>query len=284
MDVHRTIEGLRDALESHRCNGETIGLVPTMGALHGGHLSLIEAAHAECDVVVVSIFVNPRQFGPGEDYAKYPREEEHDLALCEQAGVKYVFAPSAEAMYPPDARTTVRVEELSSGLCGASRPGHFDGVCTVVAKLFNIVATQRAYFGHKDFQQAVVVRRMAQDLDFEIEIRVCPTVRDADGLAKSSRNTYLSSEERTAALAINRGLDAACRAFEDGLRTASALRATALEILRREPALRLEYLEVVGAQNALPVDEAGPADVIACAAWVGGTRLIDNMVLGADEV
>jgi pantoate--beta-alanine ligase len=252
----RTIREVREALAPLRA-GATIGLVPTMGAFHAGHLALFRAAREECDVVVASLFVNPAQFGAGEDLARYPRDEERDAGLADESGVDILFAPSAEEMYPPGFQTWVDVEELGSLLEGEHRPGHFRGVATVCLKLFNVVRPQRAYFGQKDAQQAAVVRRLVRDLDLELEIRVLPTVRDEDGLAVSSRNAYLSPEERERALALPRALQ-----------TKDPTRARAL-------------------LDGIDVDYVAVADfeprVLAAAVRVGGTRLIDNVVLDEKE-
>jgi pantoate--beta-alanine ligase len=252
MKTLHGISEIREALVPHRA-GSTIGLVPTMGAFHDGHLSLIRAAREETDVVVASLFVNPAQFGPREDLGSYPRAEERDAALAEESGVDYLFAPAPEEMYPPGFQTWVEVEDLSRELEGRARPGHFRGVATVCLKLFNIVRPDRAYFGQKDAQQVAVLKRMARDLDLELELRVLPTVRDRDGLALSSRNAYLSPEERRAALALPRAL-----ATRDPER--------ARELL---DGLDVDYVEVA---------EFEPR-VLAAAVRVGKTRLIDNVVL-----
>jgi pantoate--beta-alanine ligase len=256
LEVSRTVDDVRDAL---RRRGGTVGLVPTMGALHEGHLSLLRAAREECDTVVMSLFVNPTQFAGGEDLARYPRDEAHDLALAEEHGVDLVFAPGAEELYPPGHDTWVDVEELGSTLEGEHRPGHFRGVATVCCKLFGIVRPDRAYFGQKDAQQVAVLRRMVRDLFLDVELRVLPTVRDADGLALSSRNAYLSPEERTRALTLPRAL-----ATRDPERARALLSADGLEV---------DYVAVA------PFDPP----VLAAAVRVGGTRLIDNIVLDEEE-
>ncbi|HWQ22778.1 MAG TPA: pantoate--beta-alanine ligase [Gaiellaceae bacterium] len=258
MRVVRTIAEARSALGPRREG--SVGLVPTMGALHEGHLSLLRAARAECDTVVMSLFVNPAQFGDRDDLARYPRDEEHDLALAESAGVDLVFAPATEEMYPPGFQTWVEVTELGSVLEGAFRPGHFRGVATVCLKLFEIVRPDRAYFGQKDAQQVEVIRRLIRDLALEVELRVCPTVRDADGLALSSRNALLSAEERERALALPRAL-------------ATRDREAALAQLRAVAGLEVDYVEVA------PFDPP----VLAAAVRVGSTRLIDNVVLEEDS-
>ncbi|KPK80666.1 MAG: pantoate--beta-alanine ligase, partial [Phycisphaerae bacterium SM23_33] len=252
--------------------------VPTMGSLHEGHYALIDAARRECDFVVVSIFVNPTQFGPGEDYERYPRPLEADLAGCESHGVDAVFAPSADAMYAPGFATTVHVEGLTTGLCGRSRPGHFDGVTTVVAKLLNIVLPDVAYFGAKDYQQAAVVRRMAADLNMPLRVEVCPTVREADGLAMSSRNAYLTAEERAQAPALVESLRLARRLVAEGRRDAAELADQMRRaIARRAPLGRIDYVEIVdpdSLQNVQTID--GPV-VAALAVRFPSARLIDNM-------
>ncbi len=264
-----TISATRAALAPHRAR--TIGLVPTMGALHAGHLSLVARARGECEIVVASLFVNPTQFGPNEDFARYPRQFEQDCALFAQAGVDFVFAPSVEEMYPAGATTCVDVGELGNRLDGASRPGHFRGVATVVAKLFHIVQPGRAYFGQKDAVQVTVLRRMVRDLNFPVDLIACPIVRDADGLALSSRNAYLSPAEREQALAIPRAIQAMQAATENVL-------ATGHNIVTQEPGVALEYLVAVDPETLLPVSEIIPGTLIAIAARVSNTRLIDNFV------
>jgi pantoate--beta-alanine ligase len=262
--VARTSSDVRAALADRRDG--TIGLVPTMGALHAGHRALLDAARAECDTVVASVFVNPAQFGPGEDLDRYPRDEAGDLAALEEAGVDVAFAPAPETIYPPGYQTWVEVTDVARGLEDDARPGHFRGVATVCLRLFLIVRPDRAYFGQKDAQQAAVVTRMAQDLELELEIRVVPTVRDADGLALSSRNAYLSAEERRAALALPRALEAGAGAWRDGADPAEAARAT----LAAEPGLVTDYV-AVARWNGRPV--------LAAAVRAGRTRLIDNVPL-----
>lgn len=278
MDVTTSISALRAALVPARAQGKRIGFVPTMGYLHQGHLSLIDACRAACDLTVVSIFVNPLQFGPAEDFAAYPREEARDLALCEAHGVNAVFLPPVKEMYPPGSRTKVTVQEITTVLCGARRPGHFDGVATVCTKLFNIVQPDIAFFGQKDYQQCVVIRQLVSDLNLPMEIRVCPTVREPDGLAMSSRNVYLRPQERQAATALFRGLQAALAAFRGGIRSAAALRRAAADELAKEPLVRTDYVEVVNGRDLSPIEYVESGDVIACAAFVGKARLIDNVI------
>jgi pantoate--beta-alanine ligase len=254
----------------HR-DGKTIGLVPTMGALHLGHLSLVELACRENAIAVVSIFVNPIQFGPGEDFERYPRDPDRDAELLGQAGIEAIFRPSVEAMYPAGAATRVRVEGVSEPLEGAARPGHFEGVATVVTKLLAAVEPDRAYFGQKDAQQVAVVQRLALDLDLGVEIRVGPTVREADGLALSSRNAYLGPEERRAAASLSAALRQAAAAYAGGERRPSALRAVLLARLAAEPLARVDYSDVVD-----PATFRSPGPLAVVAVWIGRTRLIDN--------
>jgi pantoate--beta-alanine ligase len=250
-----------------------------MGALHEGHLSLVRAARAKCNVVAVSIFVNPLQFGPSEDLAKYPRTFEHDRELLEKEAVNILFAPTPEEMYPAGAVTYVTVEGLSEKLCGKSRPGHFRGVTTVVAKLFNILEPDMAFFGQKDAAQATIIRRMVQDLNLPVEIVVCPIVRERDGLAMSSRNAYLNPQERKSALALNRALSEVKSRFDQGERNAEHLITVGKKMLLREPAVRLDYLEIVDTSTLDRIEELSSSALVAVAAFVGNTRLIDNILL-----
>jgi pantoate--beta-alanine ligase len=281
-DTVRTRAEARDWVLSRRAEGLRIGLVPTMGALHAGHLSLIRAAAAECDVVVVSIFVNPTQFGPSEDLERYPRRLEADLQAAGAAGARLVFAPEPEEMYAADAATWVTVEGLTDRLCGAARPGHFRGVATVVAKLFHILPAHTAYFGRKDFQQSVVIRRMVRDLDFDIQVRVMPTVREPDGLALSSRNAYLGPEERRRARCLVHALEEARRLFGEGRRDRMTLVRAMGEVVRREaPGANVEYIEVVDPETLEPAACAEEDSVALLAVRIGATRLIDNLPLVA---
>lgn len=264
----------------YRSQDKTIGLVPTMGYLHDGHMSLVNASIKENDFTVVSLFVNPTQFGPGEDLDKYPRDEEQDLKLLEEAGVDILFAPSPEEMYFPDHSTYVNESTLSLPLCGESRPGHFRGVCTVVLKLFNIITPDRAYFGMKDYQQLQVLKRMVRDLNVPVQIRPCPLIREKDGLALSSRNAYLSPDDRTSALKLSESLKAAKTAFTEGERNASVILDLIHSILNREERLKPEYVEIRDAENLSIVDEISSPIVIAMAIRAGKTRLIDNIILG----
>ncbi|RIH88915.1 Pantothenate synthetase [Calidithermus terrae] len=278
MRLVRTIPELREILAEERRAG-SIGLVPTMGYLHQGHLSLVEASRARNRFTVMSIFVNPTQFGPGEDFARYPRDLERDRALAEAAGVDLLFHPEAAEMYPAGYRTYVTVEGLSERLCGQFRPGHFRGVATVVSKLFHLVQPRRAYFGQKDAQQVAVLRKMVRDLDFDLEIVVCPTVRESDGLALSSRNVYLSPQERQAATVLSRALLWARDRVLEGEREAAVLLEGMRQMLEAEPLCRPEYLEVVDAENLEPLARLRGDVLIALAAYFGRTRLIDNVVL-----
>jgi pantoate--beta-alanine ligase len=259
--------------------GKTLGLVPTMGALHEGHLSLVRAARAQCDVTAVSIFVNPLQFGPTEDFGKYPRTIERDSALLQEAGVDLLFLPSVAEMYPPGATTHVDVSDLSSKLDGGSRPGHFLGVATVVCKLFEIVRPDRAYFGQKDAAQVALLRKMARDLDMDVEIVVCPIVREADGLAMSSRNAYLNAEQRKQALVLSRALTQVKSAVDAGESDAARLAEIGAQIVAAEPGAKVDYFAIVDADTLEPVDTVSRGTLVAVAAWVGATRLIDNLVL-----
>ncbi len=279
VQLTHAIPDTRQAVAAARGRGQTVGLVPTMGALHEGHASLIRLARQQCGFVAVSVFVNPTQFGPAEDFTRYPRTLPDDLAVCEREGADFVFAPEPAAMYPPGFRTFVEVTDLGDHLCGSSRPGHFRGVATVVLKLLNIVRPDRAYFGQKDAQQARIVRQLARDLDVPTEIVVAPTVREPDGLALSSRNRYLAPAERQRATVLIEALREARRRVEAGERDAAALRALLADRVRATPGAVLDYAEVVDADTFRPVDRlAGPA-VAALAVKFGGTRLIDNIDL-----
>lgn len=261
-----------------------VGLVPTMGALHAGHLSLVARARAENSAVIATIFVNPLQFGPAEDLAAYPRDLPGDLALLGQAGVDLVFTPTPGLMYPPDFQTQVEVTRVAQGLEGAHRPGHFQGVATVVTKLFNLTQPQRAYFGQKDAQQAAVIRQMARDLNFPLDVVVCPTVRDSDGLALSSRNAYLTPEQRQAAPVLYRALRAAATAYAAGERDAEALRQTMRAALAAEPLAQPEYVSAADAATLAECDGPLPAQtLLSLAVRIGRTRLIDNWLLPAVE-
>jgi pantoate--beta-alanine ligase len=257
----------------------TLGLVPTMGALHAGHLSLIAAARAECDNVAASIFVNPTQFGPNEDFASYPRTFDEDCRKLESAGVHILFAPSVADMYPPGNTTFVDPGDIATRLDGASRPGHFRGVATIVARLLHIVAPDRAYFGQKDAAQVAVLRHMVRDLNIPVHLAVCPIVREPDGLALSSRNRYLTTEERTHALILSRALAAAQQLAQQGNTSAETLRTAMLAIFATAPDIVLDYAAIVDPNTLLPVADTSQGALIAVAAWIGTTRLIDNLLL-----
>jgi pantoate--beta-alanine ligase len=258
----------------------TLGLVPTMGYLHEGHLSLVSRAKAECTYVAVSIFVNPTQFGPNEDLSKYPRDLERDLHLLEDAGVDLVWTPAPEDMYPTGFQTWVEVGQMTLPLEGAQRPGHFRGVTTVVSKLFNAVGPAKAYFGQKDAQQAAVIRQMTRDLNFPVEIVVCPIVREPDGLALSSRNVYLSPEERKAATGLYRALSSAKAAYDRGERNAGKLRQVMQDILASEPLASTQYVSCADYDTLQELDEVTGKTLLSMAVFIGKTRLIDNLVLG----
>jgi pantoate--beta-alanine ligase len=266
-----------------KLRSSALALVPTMGALHAGHLSLISAALAECDNVAASIFVNPTQFAPGEDYESYPRDFEADCSKLESAGVHVLFAPSAEDMYPPDSTTFVDPGDIATRLDGASRPGHFRGVATIVARLFHIVEPDRAYFGQKDAAQVAVLRRMVRDLNIPVRIAVCPIVRESDGLALSSRNRYLSPDERRRALILSRALAAAHKLVQQGETSAESLRSALLTTLSTDPQLRLDHAAIVDPDTLLPVADTSHGALIAVAAWIGTTRLIDNLLLAPQK-
>lgn len=266
---------IRDA----RRAGKRVGFVPTMGALHQGHLSLVRAARTQSDVVVASIFVNPKQFGPNEDFAKYPRTLKSDSALLAAEKCDYLFCPAVEEMYPPGATTWVKVEGISDRLDGRSRPGHFYGVATVVAKLFNIVEPDFAFFGQKDAAQAAIIRNMVRDLNFAVEIVVCPIVREPDGLAMSSRNVYLNPDERKQATVLYRSLLRVQTLFDQGERDAARLAAAGRKVIAGEPAVRLDYFDVVNPGTLESVVDTAAGALVAVAAHVGSTRLIDNIIL-----
>ena len=280
FEIFRDPRAMRAKSEDLRRDGRRIAVVPTMGALHDGHLALLRAARGKADVVILTIFVNPTQFGPHEDLAKYPRDEAGDLARARTCGIDLAFCPDAAAMYPPGSQTFVEVRELQKPLCGASRPGHFAGVATVVSKLFHLTQPHVAVFGEKDYQQLAIIRRMVRDLDFAIEIAGVPIVREPDGLALSSRNAYLSSEQRRAARSLSAGLAAAETAFAAGERSAAALVAAASALITAEPQARIDYVELRDAEDLTPVERVARPAVRALAVFVGTTRLIDNRVLG----
>jgi pantoate--beta-alanine ligase len=281
MQIIKTIRDMQALSRSFRVNGKTIGFVPTMGALHEGHLSLVRRSRDECDMTVVSIFVNPTQFGPKEDYARYPRDQEGDLKKLESMGVDAVFMPEVREMYPESADVTIDVGNMGRILCGRSRPGHFNGVALVVTKLFNIVMPDRAYFGQKDFQQSVIIRRLVRDLNFDIDIIVCPIVREPDGLAMSSRNLYLSNEEKQAATILYKALKLGKDLIlSRGIKDASSVKQEMSTIIASEPLARIDYIEIVDTENLHSVNEIVPPVALCLAVWVGNTRLIDNLIVG----
>lgn len=279
MDCYSTCDELRAAIARARASGLTVGLVPTMGALHAGHLSLVDASLRECDHTVVTIFVNPTQFGPHEDFATYPRTLEEDLAALAARGVHTVFTPAAEEMYRPGHTTFVEMQGVATPLEGQRRPGHFRGVATIVLKLFHLVLPDRAYFGQKDYQQSLVVRRMVADLNLNVEIRLCPIVRDTDGLALSSRNRYLNPSERKQALILHRALEHVTQRVAAGERNCRTLLNEVESLFSAAPGVRLDYVSIADPETLAPLERLeGPA-VCALAAYVGSTRLIDNTLL-----
>jgi pantoate--beta-alanine ligase len=287
MEIIRTIDWMKQASRAAHEQSRSIGFVPTMGALHEGHLSLVRAAVAECNPVVASIFVNPAQFGPSEDFAKYPRQFEKDAAMLESAGVDFVFVPDVAEIYPPGFCTYVNVEGISARLEGKSRPGHFSGVATVVLKLLEIVQPTVVFFGRKDAQQARILRQLARDLNLDAEIRVLPIVREPDGLAMSSRNAYLNAEDRRAANSISRGLAAAAAKVQAGERNSAEIVAAAREVMQSEPRVRVDYVELVDEESFEPVVVLGASALLLIAALVGDSaakpvRLIDNMLITRD--
>lgn len=273
------IDGVRSFVRKARQNGQVVGFVPTMGALHDGHVSLMKLAKKECDVVVASIFVNPTQFAPNEDLAKYPRPFDADLEACKNAGVGCVFHPNVETMYGKNSTTFVEVEKLTTVLEGAHRPAHFRGVTTVVAKLFNIVLPDKAFFGQKDYQQQLIIRRMCIDLDFPVEVVTCPTIRDPDGLAMSSRNRYLSEDERKTALSLSAQLQNVADQVLNGATDLSKLQESMRTSLDAEPAVELDYASIVDPETLVEIPTVQATQVALIAAKVGATRLIDNMVI-----
>jgi pantoate--beta-alanine ligase len=283
MRTVTTIAGMKAAVAEARAKGRTIGFVPTMGYLHEGHLSLVRECWKSADLTVVSIFVNPLQFGPQEDFHRYPRNPERDAALLEKEGVNILFLPKNREMYPEGYRTSVEVAGLQDKLCGRSRPGHFKGVATVVLKLFNIVRPDYAFFGQKDAQQVVILRRMVEDLNADVEIRAMPIIRDPDGLAMSSRNAYLSAKERGAALVLSKSLDEAHRMFEKGERAAGAIRERISKAIAAEPLARIDYVEIVDPSSLEGVERIDGEALVALAVYVGKTRLIDNTILGSTK-
>ena len=278
MIISGNVRETREQIKEWKKQGLSVGLVPTMGYLHEGHQSLIDRAVADNDRVVVSVFVNPMQFGVGEDLESYPRDMERDAAICEKAGASLIFHPEPSEMYPKDFSSFVDMSTLTDGLCGKSRPIHFRGVCTVVSKLFNIVTPDRAYFGQKDAQQLAVIRHMVSDLSYGIEIVGCPIVREEDGLAKSSRNTYLNPEERQAALVLSRSLAAGRKLLENGETSAEKIRQEITRQIETEALAKIDYVEVVDWGNLEPVEVIDGPVLVAIAVYIGKTRLIDNFI------
>ena len=282
MIISGNVKETREQIKEWKKQGLSVGLVPTMGYLHEGHQSLMEAAKRDNDRVAVSVFVNPIQFGPGEDFASYPRDFEKDAALCEKVGVDLIFHPEAEEMYDEDFCTYADMDGLTKELCGKSRPTHFRGVQTVVSKLFHIIPADRAYFGQKDAQQLAVIKKMVRDLSMDIEIVGCPIIRETDGLAKSSRNTYLNAEERQAALVLSRSLAAGRALIEDGEREAAKVKQRIEEVIAQEKLARIDYVEIVDFSDITPIeklDYAKAGEVLcAIAVFIGKTRLIDNFI------
>ena len=278
MKIVHTVKEVRETINNWKKEGKTIGLVPTMGYLHEGHQSLIKASVAGNDKTVVSVFVNPTQFGPNEDYASYPRDLKKDAALCEATGADLIFNPEPEEMYPDGFCSYVNITGLSDALCGKSRPIHFKGVCTVVSKLFNIVTPDRAYFGEKDAQQLAIIRRMVKDLNFPLEIVGCPIIREEDGLAKSSRNTYLNTEERKAALILSKSIFAGKKMVENGETDANAVVARMKEIINSEPLAVIDYVEMVNMDTMKNIDTIEGSVLCAIAVKIAKTRLIDNFI------
>lgn len=280
LTVATTVEQAKKVIREWKAEGLSVGLVPTMGYLHEGHKSLIERAVAENDRVMVSVFLNPIQFAPNEDLATYPRDFEADKRLIEDAGATLVFHPEPEELYAPDASTFVNVEGITAELCGKTRPTHFRGVCTVVSKLMNIAEVDRAYFGQKDAQQLAVVRRMVRDLNMNVQVVGCPIIREADGLAKSSRNTYLSEEERKAGLVLSRAVAEGTRLMEAGERDAAKVLGAMKALIEAEPLARIDYVEMVSWDGIKPVEQADGPVLVAMAVYIGKTRLIDNFIFG----
>lgn len=279
MNVAYTVKEVREQVKAWKKEGLSVGLVPTMGYLHEGHASLMKKAVEENDRVVASVFVNPTQFGPTEDLESYPRDFDKDCALCESIGVNLVFHPEPEEMYAPDFCTWVDMDVLSKTLCGKSRPIHFRGVCTVVSKLFNIVTPDRAYFGQKDAQQLAIIRRMVRDLNMDIEIVGCPIVREEDGLAKSSRNTYLNEEERAAALILSKAVFLGQKMAADGETDTAVIKKAMIEKIESEPLAKIDYVEIVDGLSMQPVDKIEGSILAAMAVYIGKTRLIDNFII-----
>lgn len=279
MQVIKKIKEMQAYSDEARARGKIIGFVPTMGYLHEGHLSLVRAAKKDCDVVIVSIFVNPTQFGPNEDFNDYPRDFEHDSALLEKEKADILFYPSVDEMYPEEQLTLVKIDKIAEHLCGISRPTHFHGVATVVSKLFNIAKPHKAYFGQKDYQQCLVIKKMAKDLDFDIDIVTCPTVREKDGIAMSSRNKYLSPEERKSALSLDKSLVMAKKMIENGENDIEKIKRHIKEMIEKEKSAKIDYIEILNSKNLEKIKKIKGNVIVALAVFIGKTRLIDNMLI-----
>lgn len=283
MKIFTKISEIRSEVNLRRAEGKSIGLIPTMGFLHEGHLSLVRESLRKTDCAIVSIFVNPAQFGPDEDFKQYPRDLERDVDILEKEGVEIVFLPDLEDMYPENYRTYVEVHDLQDKLCGRSRPGHFRGVCTVVLKLFQIVKPDIAFFGQKDAQQALILKKMVRDLNLRVDIDVLPIVREADGLALSSRNIYLNTEERNAALVLIKSLKKAEQMIDEEGRESGRIIQAMREVINLEPLARIDYVEIVDLDNLNPLDKIEGEALVALAVFIGKTRLIDNMIVNLKE-
>ncbi|MCL2766230.1 MAG: pantoate--beta-alanine ligase [Peptococcaceae bacterium] len=283
MNIYHTIKEIRQFVREARLSGKTVGFVPTMGYFHDGHLELMRQAKKQCDVVGVSIFVNPTQFGPKEDFAKYPRNMERDAQMSREVGVAAIFNPDVEEMYPEGYCTYVDVERITEKLCGLTRPGHFRGVATVVTKLFNIVQPDKAYFGQKDAQQLLVIKRMVRDLDMDLEVVTVATKREADGLAMSSRNIYLNETQRNGALVLSKGLQAAADAVAAGEKDIGVIRELVVKVIKSEPLAEIDYVEIFSHPDLTDVKEISGSALLAVAVKMGQTRLIDNIILGVQR-
>lgn len=281
MKIIRKIENLRKEIQKIKSKNKTVGFVPTMGALHEGHLSLIRRARKENDFVIVSIFINPAQFGPKEDFKKYPRNLGRDAYLCKQQGVNIIFYPDVKQMYPPDYKTYANVNDLSDSLCGKSRPGHFKGVTTVVTKLFNITSPDIAYFGQKDAQQAIIIKKLVSDLNIPVKLKVMPTVRERSGLALSSRNTYLSETERKDAVVLYQALKLAKKLYKSGITNTDKIISLIKKVVQSKKTAKIDYVSIVDTKNLRPVKKISGDCLIALAVWFGKARLIDNIIINS---
>jgi pantoate--beta-alanine ligase len=283
METITKIDGMRAVVKALKSQGKTVGFVPTMGYLHEGHLSLVRESIQKADSTVVSVFVNPTQFGPTEDLEDYPRDIRRDSEILETEGVHYLFVPKVEEMYPEGYKTYVEVHDFQDKLCGRSRPGHFRGVCTIVLKLFNIVNPDFSFFGQKDAQQAIILKKMVEDLDLEVKIEVLPIIREGDGLALSSRNTYLNAEERRAALVLSKSLSEAQKMIEKGERDVESVIKKMKKIMNREPLAKIDYIEIADMDNLSPLTRIGKKALVALAVFIGKVRLIDNVIVQIKE-